>query len=247
MSVFDQNTNTNSQTNTNLFEDKLKEIVNENGEPKYKDVNTAIDALKASQEHIRRLEQEAADRVKALEELSAKAAKAETLEEIVARLTSNPSNDKPAPKTPETPVLSEDKIAELVANQLAKREQITQAQKNVNDVTTALTAKFGDVDKTKAAVAARAAELGMTAEKLGILSSSDPKLVLSLFGLANTPSSTPNPAPTSNYTSSNPQNNNELKRPDKSLLSGPGATDKNRQEFMKRIRDEVYKKYNVET
>lgn len=246
MSVFDQNTQPNTQPEqSDPFADKLKGITNEQGQPKYKDTNAALDALVASQQHIQRLEAEAAERKRKEEELSAKAAQADTLQEIVNRMTNKNSVETPKVETPTNTGLTEDKIEQLVAQQIEKRRAQENAQRNVVDVTNALTAKFGDEAKTKAAVALKAAELGMTSESLGILSSSNPKLVLSLFGLAQT-QGTPTPT-TPSSSNPTPPPSNELKRPEQSLLSGPGATDRNRREMMKKIKEDVYRRYEITT
>lgn len=247
MSVFDQNTqppNTPPENN-DPFADKLKNITNEQGQPKYKDTNAALDALIASQQHIQRLEAEAAERKRVEDELKSKASQADVLQEVVNRLTKNNSVETPKVETPTNTGLTEDKIEQLVTQQLEKRRAQETAQKNVVEVTNSLTAKFGDEVKTKAAVAQKAAELGTTAEALGILSSSNPKLVLSLFGIT-APTSTPAITTPSSSNSNSPPSN-ELKRPERSLLSGPGATDKNRREMMQKIKEDIYRKFEITT
>lgn len=103
--LFDQNnqeqTNNVATDNNNPFEDKLKVIVNDQGQPKYKDIPAALDALKASQDHIKRLEDEAkAAQALTLLKAVANKARADALEEIVNRL----SNNSGKPAEPATPV-----------------------------------------------------------------------------------------------------------------------------------------------
>lgn len=247
--VFDQNTNTSTQiatdTNTNPFEDKLKDIVNDQGQPKYKDVGAALDALKASQEHIKRLETEAQARTAEEQRLREEAAKAAALEEIVNRMAGNTQGSQTNVGTTTNAGTSEEAIVKTLDKVLQQREAQSRAQANVTSVQNALLAKYGE--KTTEVVAAKAAELGTTPQRLGALSSETPQAVLALFGLVGQQTSTASPT-TPSSTPLNPARNDEpLKRPDKSLISGPGATDKNRKEMMSKIKDEVYKKYGVTT
>lgn len=245
--LFDQNsTPPNNVAPPDLsdpFADKLKAIVNEKGEPKYKDTQSALDALKASQEHIKRLEDEAKARQSELANAAAEKARADALEEIVQRF----SNNSPPPSKVETPTkeVDETAIVKTLEALLEKRDQKTVAQSNVQAVTSALVAKFGDEEKTKAAVAAKAAELGMTPQRLGALSSENPKAVLAWFGVdAKTPpaqSTTPSQTPLNP-----PKNDNGLEPPKVSLISGAHATDKNRKELMAKIKEDVYKRLGVE-
>lgn len=247
--VFDQGTQTPptnvAPVNSNLFEDKLKGIVNDQGVPKYKDVNAALDALNASQEHIKRLEDEAKTSKSVIDNAIAEKARADALEEIVKRYTQNSGNPSTvATATKEVP--SEEAIVNQLETIISKREAIASAQKNVSTVTSALIAKFGDEAKTKEAVAAKAKELGMTPQRLGALSGESPNAVLSWFGLTASNSSA-SPTSPSSTPLNQPKDTSELKRPEQSLLSGPGATDANRRALMKQIKDDVYKKLGVET
>lgn len=245
--VFDQDTTTTTKIETivpasvNPFDDKLKEIVNDQGEPKYKDVTSALDALKASQAHIKQLEDEAKARLAEQTQLREELKSKEALEDVVRRLQSN--NDPARTVTQPNASLSEDAIAKTIDRVLSQRDVKVIAQKNVDDVTSVLTTKFGD--KTKEVVAAKAAELGMTPRELGELSSNKPMLVLSLFGEKPL---TVNPTTSSVTTQLNPVKvDNELKRPEKSLLVGPGANDKTRGAMMEQIKKKIYKQYDVET
>ena len=247
--LFDQNNQDNTNTNVapvnnNLFEDKLKGIVNEQGQPKYKDIPTALDALTASQEHIKRLEDEAKAKQSLIDNAIAEKARADALEEIVGRLSNNSgSQTNTATTAKEAP--SEDAIVAQLENIIARKEAQTNAQKNVQTVTSALITKFGDEAKTKEAVAAKARELGMTSQKLGALSSENPLAVLALFGLTENKSANPtSPSPTP-FTQ--PKNQDGVQLPERSLLSGPGATDAARKAFMKQIKEDTYKRLGVET
>ncbi len=222
------------------FDDKLKVIVNEQGQPKYKSVEDALASIPNSQAHIAQLEAENkvrdAEILRLREEVKAK----EALEQVVERLTNN--KEQAPPVTPQSAGLSEDAIAKLVTATLDQRSAAAEAQANIDNVSNVLTAKFGD--KVKEQIAAKALELNTTPQKLGALSSTNPALVLSLFGekpVAPTQPVTPSQA----SPLQTPPANQELKRPEKSLLVGIHATDKNRQALMKEIKAKVYKDLEV--
>lgn len=84
----------------------------------------------------------------------------------------------------------------------------------------------------------------MTPQKLGALSSRNPLAVLALFGIASNPgaaSTIPSATP------SNPHNPDKtVERPVQSVISGIGATDANRKALMNKIKEEVYKKFEVQ-
>lgn len=246
--VFDQNnqtpnTNVAPNVSSDLLADKLKEIVNEQGQPKYKDAIAALEALKASQAHIKQLEAEKQAEKQLVDSAIAEKTRADALEEIVKRMTGNPNPPKQV-ETPTNAGMSEEATKKLLETVLANREAESAARQNSISVSNALLAKFGD--KTKELVAAKAAELGMTPQELGTLSSNKPKAVLALFGLAG-PAQTSQPTTPSSTPFNAPATEKPLERPAQSLISGIGATDKNRKALMKQIKDDVYKKFNVET
>ncbi len=242
--VFDQNTPPANPpvapVTSNLFDDKLKTIVNDQGQPKYKSVEDALEALKASQVHIKQLETEQSVRDAEILRLREETKTKEALEAVVQRLANNAAPNPPV--TPPSAGLSEDAIAKLVGGVLDQRSAEQKAQANIDSVSNVLSSKFGD--KTKEMVANKAAELGMTPQELGTLSSTKPALVLSLFGEKA-------PAPANPVTPSvstplgTPPTDTELKRPEKSLLVGPAATDKNRKALMAEIRKKVFKDLDV--
>lgn len=241
--VFDQDTKTTPivTASTSPFDDKLKEIVNDQGQPKYKDVPSALEALKASQEHIKQLERENPIRDAEILRLREEVKQKEALEDIVARLQTN--KDAGTQQTPAITSLSEDTIVKTLESVLDKRDLVKVAQANVDSVTNTLTAKYGE--KTKEVVATKAAELGMTPKQLGELSSNNPKLVLSLFGEKAPPPSNPT---TPSVSTPLVGNSDEiiLKRPEKSLLVGAAANDKNRAALMAEIKKKVHKQFDVE-
>jgi len=225
-----------------IWVEKLGGIQREDGTPKYESVEAALDALKASQEHISKIEREKA-------ELAAKAAEAETLKETLTRLESNKMNEeKPAGTPPanggQSPEAAEELVKRLLNQSLAERDQVTTAVNNVKLVQDTLVKKYGEA-KAVEMIAAKVKSLGTTNAKLKELSATDPKMVLELFG--NTPSATPSVNSGTLNLGYKPAPDDEIQRPEKSLLSGPAATDRNRADIMAKIRANVYKKHGIST
>lgn len=218
----------------------LAGIKNDNGEQKYKTPEDAIKALAASQAHIKTLEQEReAQRVEA-EKLREVAKKVDNIDDVIKQLTANNEQSKSEKETPSVGGLSADAVAEIVQRTLAQKESAQKAQTNAQMVQKALSEKFGD--KAQEAVAKKAAELGSTPEQLGKLALENPSLVLALFNTAAKPSV----QPTSSSVHIPPSTGDgTLERPTKSLLLG--ASSKDQMEYMKKIKEHVYKKYDVTT
>lgn len=247
-SVFDQNTLKTTTTvapigSPDVLADKLKSIVNKDGQPKYNDIEKALDALVHSQTHIERLEAEAAERNAELEKVRTRAAEAEALETIIERLRpTNPEEKKTTSTTGTSEAATVAQLEEVIERGLQRREAMKQAQDNLKLVNDTLLAKFGgDMNKTKEAVAAKAQELGLSPANLAALSSQSPAAVLAYFGETAGRAS---PTVSSSTTLlSPPSNDDELKRPEKSLLLG--AKTKDQKAFMAEIRKQVYKKHGI--
>lgn len=230
-----------------VWADKLLAITNDDGKPKYENIDKALDALKASQDHIKRLEAENATDKQKMTELTEAANRAAELEETIRTMTTNQNNsnsaEKPQVDNNDKGGLSEEKAAELIKKLLNENKQVDAAVQNVKEVNDKLTTKFGD--KAPEIIDAKAKELGVTKQQLKELSATSPAMVLALFG-----GSTNSPLPTTssvNTASMKTVVSPDLKRPEKSVLSGTGATDANRAELMRKIKEGVYKRLNVET
>lgn len=219
-------------------EDLLAAIKNEAGEQKYKTVEEGIKALIASQAFIPTIIGEKKALETELEALRIKAGQAQSMEEVLRKLAAE-KETLPIVSDPPAGTLSADKIAELVRKELANASASSEAQKNFETVQNSLKSKFGD--KTQAEVARKAAELGTTPEKLGELSRSSPAMVMALFNAAKAPGFTPTTG--SIHLPTNP-NVPSLERPAKSLLLG--ATSREQKEFMMKVKEDVYRKHNVE-
>lgn len=227
-----------SPSPSDALADQLAAIKNDNGEPKYKSVEEAIKALANSQAFIPQLLSEKKQLEEEINTLREKAKKVDNIDEVLAKLSAQKEPEKQEEKTPQTSGLSEEAVVNLVRKALEQKENESKQQSNLTRVQNSLKEKFGD--KTKEMVAKKAAELNTTPEAIGQLSVSNPDLVLALF---NTASAKPIQPSTSSVNLHTPAIPEGLKRPEKSLLLG--ATSKEQKEFMQKVKEEVYRKYNV--
>jgi len=242
-----QSNDTNTQetpapSSDDLFADKLTKIVNEKGEPKYKDVESALEALSHSQNFIETLKSEKAEIENKLNELSAELDKRESVEDVVKRLTERTNNT--APNTVDQPKeggLDESKIVDLVNSVLKQQSEQSLAQQNIARVSKTLTETFGD--KAKEVIQSKAKEIGSTPQELRDLSASKPELVLKLFGDVNvvdnqSTTSTQNPP-------RHQQRTLEPPKPDRSLMRG--ASNKEVMEALRRSKEYTNQRLGVET
>lgn len=145
----------------------LQSITNDEGTPKYADVNTALASIAPSQTHIKTIEQENAI---LKEELS----KRQTAEDLLSQFK------KPLePTSPQQASLSADQIAKLVSQAIDGKESDKVASANKAQVIKALTDKFGDKAEEKYLEAG--AKFGLGAQTLDSLSAKSPNAVLSWF------------------------------------------------------------------
>lgn len=152
-----------------VFGDQLKSITDEKGEPKYKDVPTALAAAAAAQQHIRTLEDENS-RLRTVQ------TQTDTLETAFANMAANKETG-----TTNTPSISADQIEDIALRAIAQREQATASASNLQEVEATLVGKYGDFDKAKAALATKAVDLGLSVQALTDLSKTSPKAVLAYF------------------------------------------------------------------
>ena len=232
-----ENSNDTARQTANILVNKLLEIKREDGSPKYENVESALDALKATQDHIKTIEAENAA-------LRAKTAESDQLKETLQRLQEkNMNEEKPSDKTNTNGGLSEEAVKELVRNQLVEEETNKKAISNIKSVQDVLINKLGTREKAQEYVVNKAAELGLSPEALKQLSATSPNAALALLGEAVK-------SPVSSNTSSvriplgNPSSD-EIKAPEVSLLSGRGATTRNQIDHVKRIREKVYRDLNI--
>lgn len=241
--VFDQNTQTNTvaPANSDVFKDKLLSIKGKDGQPKYDTVEKALDALTHAQTHIERLETENSQNRAEQEALRVRAAQADALEQVIERLQPN-NRTQEQPKTPAATGLSEQATIEALEQIISKRDQAKVMQDNLTAVQSTLIKKFGTEEGARTAVATKAAELGITTQELAALASKSPKAVLTYFG--ETQISVQPVTPSQTAPLSTPNTDEPLKPPQKSLLRG--STLREQTEYMKKVKDEIYKRHNIE-
>jgi len=246
MSIFENQEETNSNNNNeaaaegvNAIVNKLMEIKRPDGTPKYTDPIAALDALKASQEYISKLETENAG-------YKEQVTKMETLEETIKRLSgNNNNNEKPNPQTVDeggrSVEAAEELVTKILEKKLDERDAVLTAISNVKRVDETLTKKYGD--KAGEIVTAKAKALGTTPAALKELAAQNPNLVLELFG-SSTATTSPNQGSVNlgGYTPTV----EEIKPPEQSLLSGPGATHNNQLEYFRKIKANVNKRLGVQ-
>lgn len=187
------NTDTSTQTNTqtpvnsntqgvqtnNDFADLLSSIKNERGEQKYKSLEDALNGLKNAQEYIPNVKQQLEQKEQELQRMREETQRLKTLEETVAALTSQ--REEQVNTQTSAPVFDENKLAEIVNQQLSRKEQAQVAQSNIATVTAALQQSFGaDAEKK---FYDKATEMGMTQQEMNMLAAKSPKAVLAMLGV----------------------------------------------------------------
>lgn len=228
-------------SSADIFAHQLMSIKNERGEPKYNSIETALDALKHSQEYIPQIKSEA-ERWKAeAERLQAELAQRASIEDTIAKFTTQRTPEAPSTTTEAPKALDESAVEAMLQRALTAREQKQLAEQNLSAVSAQLTQKYGE--KAKEVLASKAAELGMSMESVKQIASSSPSAVLAWF---NTSSPAPSGAPVRSTVSlPDTPRDTELKSPSKSLLRG--ASSKDQIEFLKKIREEVYRKHDIDS
>lgn len=234
-----QETPAQEPSQTSAFTDQLSMIKNENGEQKYDNVPKALDALAHSQQFIPQLKNELAEKEAKLAALQEELAKREAVGDVVDKLTAQQAQPEP---TPQVSGLSEQEVLNLVQNFSAQEQAQQQALNNEKQVSDVLFNQFGE--KTQEVVSTKAAELGMTVEALKTLSQTSPQAALQLFGSSAQPQTKPTSG-SINIGMQAPRDSLDVPPPEKSLLRG--ATTNEQIDYLRKIRESVYKKHNVET
>ena len=160
-----------------IFKDHLSSIVDDSGEPKYKDVFTALDALKHTQDYVKTLQDEN-------RQFRESQTQNTTMEEALRKLSANKEQND----STKSPALDADTIKGLSLETIRQYEADKSARANEQAVSDALVKKFGDADKAKAEYASKALELGVDVDTLRSLAQRSPKAVLSYFDVKSTQS-----------------------------------------------------------
>lgn len=220
---------------------KLASIVNEEGKQKYADVQTALDALKNSQDYIPTLKTEVANKDAEIAQLREQIAKSQGVQEALERFAQQPQQSaQPTAQDAPQPVAQESvDVNQLVQAAFQAHQQQTLAEKNLSEVTSVLASQYGE--KAVEHLQNKAKELGTTPEYIQEMARTNPNMALTLLG-------TSKPKTNMSYGGTNtagfaaPQIE-KVGRPTKSLLAGANSSDV--QNFMKQIQAEVYREHGI--
>lgn len=216
----------------------LSEIKNERGEPKYKTLPDALNALKHSQEYIPTLTSQLSQKDTELAQARAEAARVAELERTLQALT---QKTEPPQGTPPVAGLTPEQIAELVTRTLTQKEQAELAKKNTALVADTLKAAFGT--EAEAKYNAKAAELGMSVVEFNTLAARSPQAVLQMLG-TKVPANPGSPTPTSvNTTGLQPHQDSFIGRNTESTAVGATTEDMYREQVRaSKMVDELHSK-----
>ena len=151
----------------------LKAIVNEQGAQKYQSVEDAIKALAASQDHIKRIEQENA-------QLREATTKNKTMEELLEALKPKVEQAPAAPSQPSQEV----NLNDVVNRILSERERDQIKHQNISFLTGKLKEVYGE-DKASEVFYSKAEAQGFSRESINKLAADNPKAVLKLLDITD--------------------------------------------------------------
>ena len=227
-------------SSADIFATQLMNIRNERGEPKYDSIEKALEALKHSQDYIPQLKSDAEKWKAEFERVQAELAQRASIEETISKFTTQRTPEAPSTTTEAPKALDESAVQEMLQRALSQREKEQLAAQNITAVTNTLTQKFGE--KAKEVLSTKAAELGLPMDTVKQIASTSPSAVLAWF---NTSSPASSAAPVrSTVTLPSAPRDEPVKHPGKSLLRG--ASTKDQAEFMKKIREEVFRKHGID-
>lgn len=141
---------------------------------KYSTVEKALEALKFSQDHIAKLENENA-------EYKANADKMKTTEELLEEIK---ATARPSEPTQSAPQIDEGMIDRIVEAKITAKEQAASAKQNIDSVVSRMTKEYGDASKAEEVYIAKAQELGLSVAAINEMAAKSPTAVFSMFGLA---------------------------------------------------------------
>jgi hypothetical protein len=156
--------------NTTTLPPEVSELVGQG--KKYATVDDALKSVPHAQNHIKTLTEE-------LQAAKAELEKRKTAEQLLEEIK---SGIKPT-EIPSTSPITPDIVAQLIKQTLSEQQQETVAAKNVEQVTTTFSAKYGD--KAEEVYIELAKQTGLTVQQLNLLSKTSPAAVLKLAGLSD--------------------------------------------------------------
>lgn len=224
------------------FADQLAQILNEEGKPKYKDVQTALNALKSSQEYIPALKQEKESLEQKIAQLQEELAKRSTIEAAVQQLKQPPAQQEPPNVTDQSQQLTPEQVQQMleqyVPQLLQQRQEQSIAETNILSVDRKLKEFYGE--KVEEVVRTRAESLGLSVQELQELSARSPTGALELLGVKESVK-TQGKSFTSTVNLPLQPKQEEALKPHKSMLLG--ATGKEQAEYLRSIRERVLTQY----
>ena len=232
--------------NIENYADQLSQILNDKGEPKYKDVQTALEALKSSQEYIPSLKQEKETLAQELERLKEELTRHSKLDEVFDKLQQPPAQEEnPIVEQEKSSALTQEQVQEMleqfVPQLLEKRQSESTQQKNIQTVDQKLKEFYGD--KVEDAVRTKAESLGLSIQDLEALSAKSPNSALELLGVKEIKPTgrTLSSSVSLPLTSSSAPN----LKPEKSMLKG--ATSREQSEYLRLLKENVLKRNGFST
>ncbi|CAM0101110.1 hypothetical protein PODOV005v1_10038 [Vibrio phage PS32B.2] len=222
---------------------KLTSIVNENGEPKYADLPTALDALKASQDFIPTLKNEVNLKDQEIANLRNQIAESQGMikaQEEMARLLTQPQAQPEAQSAPQPVAQDQVDINSLVQAAFQAHQQQTTAEKNLNEVNSVLASQYGE--KAVEHLQNKAKALNTTAEAIQEMAKTNPSMALALLGTEK-PKVTGSFGGSTNTAGFAAPQVAKLEAPKESLLVGVSTNKVS--DFMKQIQAEVYREHGI--
>ena len=222
---------------------KLTSIVNENGEPKYADLPTALDALKASQDFIPTLKNEVNLKDQEIATLRNQIAESNGMikaQEEMARLLSQPTAQPEAQSEPQPAAQESVDINSLVQAAFQNYQQQSLAEKNWSEVNNVLESQYGA--KAYEHLQSKATALNTTPEAIREMAKTNPSMALALLGTEKPKVSGSFGGSTNTAGFAAPQVA-KLEAPKESLLMGVSAGKVS--DFMKQIQAEVYREHGI--
>lgn len=195
-----------------VFAEHLSQIKNENGEPKYSDVFTALNALKHTQDHVKTLEEE--NRQFREEQIRAR-----TMDDVLQQLTATQDQEVQTKQT----VLDAESVKGVTRQTLQEIMAEQAAVENQQKVVRELETKFGSKEKAEQMYLSKAQELGIDPNMFNQLAATSPKAVLNYFDIKGEVTPTKNVEGSVNTEAL--QANQSAPAPKKNIMYGASSAD----------------------
>lgn len=176
-SILQENTETTVETTPSA----LTSILNEKGEPKYKSVDDALNALVHSQKFIPQLQEENSALKAQLEKLIQERNDLMNIESTLADLV---NKQEDTGNTNQQTQSEQVDMEELVRQQIKAYEESKKQEQNKLTVAKSLQETFGE--KAQEVFSSKAQELGISPQELEALAMKSPALVLNALGVSET-------------------------------------------------------------